>query len=591
MKIGYSIVAIVISLSFTAFSQEVAKNVSKQCDALTARQYVEQQAIESKSATESDQRINVLIRVADYFWDRDNESARQYFADAFKLAQERFKERGIVNTSKLKFLREDEPDYRFVVARAVAKLDPLWAQQLNAAIMKSFDEDEERKKREEYKQDDEIGKSLELALLLFDSNESAAVAVIRRLMDYPLNRSWNFVFLRIWAKNPQIANQLYSELLLKHSNDEVQRLLYLSAYPFGRRQTPTIMGYDSGPQVTPDFVPNPDIQRQFLRTLLKRISSLSPDAIAIYGRTRINEATYAALAIGEFSSIINHKFPELRADLVRATTNADSLLTDQNRKTLEDNKKFQEQGIATFSEKIKALEEADVRGTLNDFQIVTMIIGAKNEEDLKALEKWLDRIKDPIVEEKSVNFFYFTSSKIAIKEKQFDAARKLADKVPQIEYRAVLYFDIADVKFTSPLTRYESLEILNEVYKVAEKAPDSVEKAQVFLGVAFMFEKIDRFNSVDTLSKAINTANKLDNPNLFTSNVLQAIEGKDFGVYSSYTVPGFDINRTFEQISKNDFQGAISMAGAFTDRYLRILAILASVKNCEKEQFPKTSRK
>jgi len=76
----------------------------------------------------------------------------------------------------------------------------------------------------------------------------------------------------------------------------------------------------------------------------------------------------------------------------------------------------------------------------------------------------------------------------------------------------------------------------------------------------------------------------LENPNLFTSFMTQQIVGKDFTHFMGYEVPGFDLNKTFYEISQKDFQAAISQAESFTDKYLRTLAVLASVKDCEKNE-------
>ncbi len=573
---------ILIFATQNSYAQTDKKKEIKQCDAQTARQFVEQQAIESKSTTESDKRINILIRVADYLWEKDSESARKYFAEAFKLAQDRFKEKGIKNTSTVKFLIENEPDYRFSVIRAVSKRDAELAKKMNEAVLKTFDEDKEKDKRESYDKEREISESMNLALTLLDSNPAAATSIFRRLSNYPLIQSWHYALYQIAAKNPALAERIYSELLLKNSQTSVQKLLYLSAFPFGRPQTIQINSFSTGSNVPSGFAPNINLQKQFLRALLSRINSLTAEDIPNTDNPGISDAGYASVALTEFSPIISQNFPEFGGELARASVNANSLINDDTRKSLEFGKDFQKQSSKSFEDKIKALEEADEKGTLTDFQIVKLIIEVEKGEELDALEPWLDKIKDKAVREKSVNFFYFTSAKIAIKEKRLTDARNFADKVPQIEHRAVLYFDLADAKLKEPLTKFESLEILTEVYKTAEKAPDTIEKAQVLLGVAFMFEKIDRFNSLDALSKAIITANKLENPNLFTSSISQQIVGESFGVFSTYQVPGFDLNKTFEQISKEDFQGALSQAQGFTDKYLQTLAILAAVKDCEK---------
>jgi hypothetical protein len=126
---------------------------------------------------------------------------------------------------------------------------------------------------------------------------------------------------------------------------------------------------------------------------------------------------------------------------------------------------------------------------------------------------------------------------------------------------------------------------------MAQKAPETVEKAQVLLGLAYMYEKIDHSNALDSLSNSIKTANKLENPDLFTSFMSHQIIGKDFAVFIGYDVPGFNISETFGEISKADFQNSVQQAEGFTDKYLRTLAILASVKDCENEKPTKAKPK
>ncbi|MCW5958604.1 MAG: hypothetical protein KIS76_00470 [Pyrinomonadaceae bacterium] len=564
-----------------AFGQEINVKVQA-CDATTARQMVEQQAIESRSISDLEKRINILIRVAEFLWEKDNESARTYFSDAFKLAVDRFAETGVRNISKSQFLLEREKDYRFIVANKVLRKDPEWGKKLLEQILKSWENDKSVADRAPYERGEEIRQSFNLAISLIESNEVAALSILNRLIGYPLESYWNQAFYQLHKKNPAAANQLFYALVQKHSQAPVSKLLTLSGFPLGRNQPLSLFAYYSGPVFRDNYVADAALQKFYLKTVLLRISSLSAETLVPEQSNAINEAGFGIAAVNAFSDVIVQSHPDLRADLSRASATANSLLDATTKEKIDSSKKYQERMAGSFADKIAALEEAESKGTLTDFQIVQLILDAKTEEKLNALEPWLDKIKDASVKEKSVNFFYFTSSKVALDEKRFTDARKFADMVPQIEHRAVLYFNVADEKLKGELTKFETLELLTDVLKTAEKSPDTVEKAQVLLGVAFMFEKIDRFNSIDALSKAISTANKLENPNLFTQYVSQHIVGKDFGVFSSYPVPGFDINRTFDQISKEDFAGAISQAQSFSDRYLRTLAILASVTNCEK---------
>ncbi len=127
---GFIIILFSLFTAFSAHAQTSVKKPVKQCNAQLARQIVEQQADFSKTLEETDKRIEVLIKVADYLWAADRESARGYFAEAFKVAQERFREKGNEPLVKGNMILS-RVDYRFEVIRAIAEYDAVWAKKLS----------------------------------------------------------------------------------------------------------------------------------------------------------------------------------------------------------------------------------------------------------------------------------------------------------------------------------------------------------------------------------------------------------------------------------------------------------------------------
>ncbi|HLM59541.1 MAG TPA: hypothetical protein VK308_01940, partial [Pyrinomonadaceae bacterium] len=244
----------------------------------------------------------------------------------------------------------------------------------------------------------------------------------------------------------------------------------------------------------------------------------------------------------------------------------------------------------SFDEHLKEVEKADAEGKLTDEIIFQLVEAAETEDDYKQTESWLDKMVDESGREAVADYFYFLRSNLATKEKRFDDGRKFALKVDRIEHRAVLFFDIAEAKMKEPMTKSESLDTLLEVYQTAFKAPDTVEKAQVLLGTAFMYEKIDFYNALGSLAEAIKTANKLENPNLTTNYVSRRIFLKNFSFFTGYSVPGFEISETFYALSQKDFQSALNHSTSFSDKYMRTLAVLATVKDCERKDKPLKQR-
>jgi hypothetical protein len=457
---------------------------------------------------------------------------------------------------------------------------------MSESVLKEFDEDKEKDKRGVFEKDREVQEILNLAGRIAKDNPNLASALTRRAMRYPLGNSWYFTLYAMAEKNQPLADQIYGELLVNYADAEVYRLLYLAAYPFARDRIFGVEKYNFSGSVPANFSPNRNLQRQFLLALLRRISRLTPESTTKSLQMELPESVIAVMALNEIEPIGAQQFPDLAQAFSQARTQANSVSTAD---ALEKAKKQDEWGknhLKSYDEKLEDVKKAEELGTLTDFQIYQLISAAKTEENYAEAESWIEKMKDENAREGTKNYFFFKRSKLAAKEKRFDEARKFALKVGKIEHRTVLFFDIAEAKLKEPMTKLESLETLLEVYQTALKAPDTIEKAQILLGTAFMYEKIDALNAFNSLADAIKTANKLENPNLFTSTVRQQIQGKNFSAYSSFNVPGFDVSETFYALSQYDLQNALNYTTNFSDKYLRTLAVLATVKDCEQNDKP-----
>lgn len=565
---------------------------AKRCEPQLARLLVDQLASDSKSIPETDKRVNVLIKVADFLWVPDVESARSLFAEAFQVARDRFKEKGFEQTTEKGGMIRLQPDYRFLVIRAVARRDAKWARQLTEIVLKDKQDEAEEAKRKPFNEGREVSEILQIAMAMLDSDQAGAMAYLRRAMQYPLDQSWIYALhTGFEKKGAAFSDPLYLELLNNYANADPSRLMALSLYPFAAQRMIGLGKSNLSTSIPPGLTPNPGLQKQFLTIFIRRVISLSPEIAVKTSIENIPEAAYAYSGLNEIEPLIAAQFPELAEIFNQARANAISLMTDSSRDAVASSDRRNKETMRPFDEKIAALEEAEEKGKLTDYMIAGLIMGLRDDSQFEALEPWLDKIAEEIPRDQSKAYFYFTRSKLATKESRFEDARKYADRIEKIEHRAVLYFDIAQARMKDPSTKLDSLDSLNEVYKMALKAPDTVEKAQVFLGLAFVYEGIDHANALDSVANAARVAGKLTGPNLFTSNVTQQIIGKGYAMFASYNVPGFDVNRTFYELSKKDFQGALTQAEGFTDKHLRTLAVLAVVRDCEKDLKPQPKPK
>ena len=67
---------------------QVSSDQNQACNAEFARLLVAQQVEESKTVEETDKRVKILLRSADFLWKFEEDTARKYFAEAFQVVAE-----------------------------------------------------------------------------------------------------------------------------------------------------------------------------------------------------------------------------------------------------------------------------------------------------------------------------------------------------------------------------------------------------------------------------------------------------------------------------------------------------------------------
>lgn len=577
--------SILILTALDSFAQKSIENPASACNPNFARLLVEQQVADGKTVEDTEKRIKILLRSADFLWKFDEQTARKYFLEAFLIATKRFGEKGF-EKKEVGSLTSYQPDYRAEVIRAVSLKDGEWAKQMSEKMLKDYEAEVESRK-EDYDKTRELGELLGIAKETAKDNPQLSLYFFRKVLKYPLESHWYWSLYATAAENQKLTDQIYSEALNAYADETPRRMLFLSAYPFSADRVFGIDKYQYGAAVPADFAANPNLQIQFLSAFFNRADRFlnNPEDLSKSAEQyRLPEIAYIVSALQDIEPIILQKFPNLFERFAAIKAKANAQLNVETRKNLEGRQKNYEKFSLSFNERLKKLEEADSEGKLNDNMIVDLVFSLKTEEAFAELETWLDKIKDESLREDTVDYFYFKRSQLATKESRFDAARKYADKVVEIDHKAILYFGIAEARLKNAYQRGEADEILSEVSKLAQKADDSAAKAQIQLGLAYIYEKYNHYNALDELGEAIKTINKLENPDIFSTSVFSQIKGKDFAFYAVFNTPGFNLETTFEAISKKDFELSLSNAQNLRDKYFRTLAVLAVAKNCVENQ-------
>lgn len=586
----------VLLAAFIVTEAQVAPLANPVCNAQYAQILVQGQVMESKSVVEPVKRIKILLRSADFLWKFDEPTSRAYLTEAWKMADDRFKETGFESkksTEKGSTVITILPDQRMEVIRAIAKRDAAWAKRLSEQMLADYEK--RSTNRESFDETREIGDLLSMANENVKTNPELSRALYRRVMRYPMFYHWFFVFYTIARENPAFADSLYQETVNNYRNESPRLLLYLSAYPFGNERMfgPDKYTVNMGPQ--PNVRQNPALARLFFDTFFSRIATYSASVEDINQPKEKNylaQPAYMISALNEIEPIIVQQFPDLLPRFSSARAQAASLLNADMKKELDD-KERSTNGIGLdFDERIAAMEKADGDGKLTDYMILQLVTArAKTEEQFAKIEPWLQKVKDEKARSGLTNYYWFLRAQLAIKEKRWDDADKYIAKVPEVEHRALLLFDMAEIQSKNTNDVSAQFDTLNRLSKLTRSSENSVSKAQILLGLANMYEKVNHSTALDELSEAIRVTNSLKEPDIFATTIRREIRGKDFGFFASFGTPGYDLEKTFEELSKKDFEMSLGSAKSLDDKYFRTLAVLAVATNCAKNAKPEPKAK
>lgn len=554
------------------------------CNDEFAKFLVDQQVSESRLVAETDKRVRILTKSADFLWKFEQPRAREYFTEAYKVATDRFKEKGFERTEYGRGnIYVQHPDYRFEVLRAIARHDGAWARKLTDQLLKEMEADAENRKDPDKGQ--EINSLMSLALENVKTNPQLSWHLYRRLMRESIDYQWYWTLFSVAGQDAAFADALYGELIASHAYATPRRVLYLSAYPFARDR---MFGYERNQysaNIPEGLAPKPQLQARFLDLMLRRSNAFASDAANFNlppgDSWRPSEGVYIVSALQELQPIVIQSFPALLSRLNAALSKGMSMLSEIDRKKMSDRENQRSDFNRSFEERMAELEKADEEGKLTDAMILKALIGGlKTEEQFQIFEPWLDKMTDAEGRAGSVNYFWFIRAQLATKEKRFADAQKYAAKVPEVEHQAILWFEIAEKQLGDINDSATAYQTLADVSKVARRADDSVGKVQVLLGLANLYEKLNHSFAISELSDAVIVINKVREADLQSKYLLRYIQVKDMSFGASFSTPGYDLETTFGTVSKTDFSLPLSNAKAIEDKYYRTLAVIAIARNC-----------
>lgn len=584
------LLVVTCSVSLAQDTQKTETSKRPACRSEDALTIIEQQIDATRTFDDDGRRVGVLIRAAEILWPYKEETARKAYADAFALAKRHFKEKGDRPDQEGK-LQIGKPDLRYNAISSIARHDAKWAKKLSAELLKEQEDEDANKSTKDAQQTERTAERLlTVATSLLPSDEVASLSFARSSLRYPATMSLAQFLYTLSSRNRSAADQLYQEALAAYANAAMERLLYLSAYPFGNNRDAGDMPSHMIYQVPSDFTPNANLQRLFVQTLLRRVQRFISNPSDITPGTRVSDPEEMWLALARLEKQIQQSLPDLAPAVEVARNNVAARLSPESQRELQSKVSPNNQPARSFDEQVElALKNPNVDA--RDQGLTFAVINSSKNERVDNVLQVIDKISDSNIRPPLLNWFFFDRSQRALKEQKFDDARRFAAKVEELDQRAFLYAQIAEEALKQDADQTRAREMLEDIVDAAAKAPNTTVKARALFAVASLYTKIDMNRAVAVVAEAIDCVNRIEQADFSRQFVIRRIEGKNFGMYASIATPGYKPETALAEISTVDFDNMLNQASRFSDKFLRAITTLAMAERCLKASSPSSSPK
>lgn len=576
-----------------AQSKPAGAEKSTLCSRVNALGMITQQVDASKTFNNPIRRITVLIRAADLLWPYERDKARAVFTEAFELAIENEKEKDSTAPRSV-ILRMQTPDQRYVVISAVAKRDSVWARELTQQMLKSASDNEASSTRNSLEDVLTAQRLLDSAYQMISFDIGGALDLARVSLSYPASPMLTRFLYGLAAINQQAADQFYAQALAVYGEKPLREFLYLQAYPFAWRDTlntPIFSYYE----VPPRFLTNQVLQRRFVQVLLHRAQQaleLPLDEGDTYQNTngiQMPGTVYLLQGLMRLEPQVRGSLPDLLAPLTQAREKlVVSLSVENQRLLMQPGREISTPPDQTFDERIESAQKvADVHE--RDELIATAVLSdASKKESLASVIQAIDKISDSNLRAYFLEWLNFQRATIAIKDRRFEEAERLAAQIETEQERAYLHTEIAKGLLRSRDAQPHAQEVLEQAITEAKKAGKTLSAARTLLTASNLYTQIDLSRSISLLADAINCVNGIETPDFLSDG--QALEktparkgkgGQYAGEYLlRFYMPGLDPESAFRELAKFDFDTALSQSSALADKPQRALSTIALAEVC-----------
>jgi hypothetical protein len=582
-----------------------AKAATAEEAALTGQQRASvellREAGDAASAVKEKFRAAMLqAKIADRLWRYDRAAARKLFEDAFTAAEQYVKdgERAAQTNAKLKRETTRQQDVRMVVIRLYTRHDETEGKRLLERYL--FDKKQEQRRRSYTQQANDrfaallgtersdVDELLMAALSMIEVNRPLAVQIAQQALQQTAAPLASQFFYALASADRKGADTLFLQVLANLSRFPMQRpgtWFALAPYAFGERVmyvTDGATNFSRGYQVPQNYQPSIAVAASFLQAALGNVgryaepnASQRPTTNSILSAAYFFVLRYEAQA-ALFAPALSQPWQSLKGRLAAlAREEARNSIETASQRYADQQNGMRRRGddVPTLLQRAASAPDFMTRDKLyqeaafalmddNDFgEALTVARKIAAQDYCRRTESWIN----------------FEAATHAYKEEKLDEARKYAEEVTEFELRAYLLFQTAAAALKKE-DHSLAAELARQAASAAENASNSVNKARVTLGVAFVYEEIEASRAFDYLSDAIKVINQLSENDYYEAEratIERVFHSPNGSLNQELTARRMSLEVTLPQLARHDGPRALSLARECSNHATRAVALFS----------------
>ncbi len=462
-------------------------------------------------------RIRSFAALAEALWEHEPSLARQLFRTAFEETTHIPEPKRPKDISAWIGTSRSPIELRQQILAKVGRLDPLFA----AELAKSLEIEESE--REEPDQDQEarnmrraVGPErtqalLSVATLLLEKDPKSAADTAAAALQEGVTQSFVMFLMRLRAKDPALADQLFDQALrtiARRTPARLYELIPLGSYVAADWQLPIRLGVGSEPPPV-----NPTTAARYLSVLLEALAHLVEIALNPTLAPGLAQADWFTTPRDLYRILVNLRAPVQqylpdRAALVDGLLNQLALTlstrtqaeihAEEQRRTLSPEEKIAD--LLRHAERTSSAEERDAL-------LFEAILEATRVEHFETAADLVPRLSDVKQRADVADFVYYHWAKRALEKGDLETARRTALELNNPE-RLVLMCGSLARRLEERKESEAALALLQEAEARIRPLPSSIEKARALILLAEAFLPLESDRAFEVFAQATGLLNR-----------------------------------------------------------------------------------